>query len=263
MSAIARAPFAPSPGLRALGRRGLARHPELWVYGLACCAGIALVLDVLASGAGPDAHAHHGHHQHAPPPRSVTETWLIEWRAWVVMVLAMMLPVAAPYARRVAMRSLWRRRHRAMACFLLGYVAVWLAVGAVLIGVLVIAGRPQPGPAVLAIALLAAAAWQVSRPRRRTMRRCGALPPAAARGWRADRDCTQVGARIGLRCTFTCGPVMFAMAVGHGLILMAGLLALLLSERARGPNPQWRAGRPFEAWCLVAFAAAAGAAAIT
>jgi hypothetical protein len=63
---------------------------------------------------------------------------------------------------------------------------------------------------------------------------------------------------IGSRCMFTCGPVMLAMAVGHSLLLMCGLLALLLSERARGPNPERRAGRPLEAWWLVAFAAAAG-----
>jgi hypothetical protein len=55
---------------------------------------------------------------------------------------------------------------------------------------------------------------------------------------------------------------MLAMAVGHGLLLMGALLALLLSERARGPNPDRRAGRPLEAWCLVAFACVAGVAAI-
>ena len=47
---------------------------------------------------------------------------------------------------------------------------------------------------------------------------------------------------------------MAVMAVGHSLVLMACLTALLLTERARGPNPQQRAGRPFEAWCLAALA---------
>lgn len=178
------------------------------------------------------------------------------------MVLAMMLPIVAPHARRVAMRSLWHRRHRAMVWFLLGYLAVWFAIGVSLAGVLVAVGQPDPGPAVLAAALLGAAAWQVSRPRRRVMRRCGALRPGAIRGWHADRDCAIAGLRIGLRCAFTCGPVMLGMAVGHGLILMGGLLALLLSERARGPNPDRRAGRPLEAWYLVAYAAVIGVVAI-
>lgn len=225
----------------AAARRRLAWHPELWLYALALCAGLVLAV-------------HAGHH-HAPPTTATPGAWLTEWRAWVAMVLAMMLPVVAPQARQIAMRSLWHRRHRAMSWFLLGYLAVWLAVGAVFLGALVAVGRPQPGPLVLAAALLAAAAWQVARPRRRIMRRCGSLPPAAARGWRANRDCAEAGVRIGLRCTFTCGPVMLATALGHGLALMGGLLVLVLSERARGPNPDRRAGRPLEAWCLVAFAA--------
>jgi len=87
------------------------------------------------------------------------------------------------------------------------------------------------------------------------MRRCGALPAGAIGGWRADRDCARTGVRIGLRCAFVCGPVMLAMALSQSLLLMSGLLALLLSERARGPSPQRRAGRPLEAVCLVALAA--------
>jgi predicted metal-binding membrane protein len=224
----------------ALARRRLVRQPELWLYVLAAGAGLALV-----------AHAHHHH-------RSLLPGWV----GWTAMVLGMMLPVVAPQARRIAMRSLWERRQRAMAWFLAGYLAVWFAVGAVLVGVLLALGLSDPGPAVLAAALLAAAAWQVARPRRRVMRRCGVLRPCAARGWRANRDCAESGVRIGLRCTFTCGPVMFAMVLGHGLALMAGLLALLVSERARGPNPERRAGRPLEAWCLVGFAAVAGLPAI-
>jgi predicted metal-binding membrane protein len=245
----------------ALARRSLVRRPESWLYGVAAGAGLVLVLGIVASGPGSAAHAHH-HHHHGMSMAPAPASWLSEWRGWTVMVLAMMLPVVAPHARRVAMRSLWHRRQRAIAWFVLGYLAVWLAVGAVLVWVLVAAGHPRPGPAVLATALVAAAAWQVSRPRRRVMRRCGALRPTAARGWHADRDCADAGVRVGLRCAFTCGPVMLAMAVSHGLLLMGGLLAVLLSERARGPNPDRRAGRPLEAWCLAGFAAVAGLAAV-
>ena len=82
------------------------------------------------------------------------------------------------------MRSLWRRRHRAIAWFLLGYLAVWPSLGAALVGVLVAIGEPPPA-VVLAAASSRRPAWQVSRPRRRVMRRCGSLPPAAlTRGWR-------------------------------------------------------------------------------
>ena len=49
--------------------------------------------------------------------------------------------------------------------------------------------------------------------------------------------------------------------MSHHLLLMAGLLAVMLTERARGANPMRRAGRPLEAWVLAGFALVAGAAA--
>lgn len=52
---------------------------------------------------------------------------------------------------------------------------------------------------------------------------------------------------------------MVAMAVAHpNLILMAALFVLLHTERARGPNPDRRAGPPLEAWCLAGYAVIAG-----
>lgn len=174
----------------------------------------------------------------------------------MVMVLAMMLPVIAPQARQVAMRSLWRRRHRAMIGYLSGYLLVWAAVGVAIVGALHAADLAHPPVGVTVAALAAAALWQTSRPRRRVMRRCGSVQLGAARGLAADRDCAAAGSRSGLLCAFTCGPVMLAMAVGHHYpVLMAGLLVLLLTERARGPNPAQRAGRPLEAWCLAGYAA--------
>jgi hypothetical protein len=54
---------------------------------------------------------------------------------------------------------------------------------------------------------------------------------------------------------------MVAMALSHSLLLMAGVLAVLLSERARGANPVRRAGRPHEALVLGGFAVVAAVAA--
>ena len=53
---------------------------------------------------------------------------------------------------------------------------------------------------------------------------------------------------------------MLAMALSHSLVLMVGLTVVLLSERARGANPQRRGGRPLEAWVLAGFAAVAAVA---
>ena len=248
-------PSALARELRQLVRIRLIRRPETWLYVIASVGGVGLVVPHVAGGSSVT-HAHDEGHHHASA--SDIAAWLAEWRHWSLMVLAMMIPVVAPYARRVALGSLWRRRQRAIAWFVLGYLSVWLAVGGILAMVLARFDRLSAWP-VVAIALLVAAAWQVSRPRCRVLRRCGSLRAGAIRGWRADRDCATLGLRVALRCAFVCGPVMLAMAVGQSLILMAGIFALLFTERARGPNPDRRAGRRLEASCLVAFAAVVAA----
>ena len=95
----------------------------------------------------------------------------------------MMLPVAAPHVRAVAVRSLWSRRHRSAAS-LPGRVRRRVArrwrraAGG--------ARRPRDAPTStgtwLVGILLVAAAWQVSGPRRRVLRRCGSLRLGSGRG---------------------------------------------------------------------------------
>ncbi len=172
----------------------------------------------------------------------------------------MMLPVVAPQVRRVALLSVRSRRQRAAATFLVGYVVVWLVLGAALVTALAAFGTGQDLTPWLVVTLLAAAVWQVSGPRRRMLRRCASLKLGAAAGLAADLDCARAGVRSGLRCAFTCGPLMVAMALSHSLLLMAGVLAVLLSERARGANPVRRAGRPHEALVIAGFAMVAAVA---
>lgn len=49
------------------------------------------------------------------------------------------------------------------------------------------------------------------------------------------------------------------MALAHSTILMLALTGLLLTERAPGPNPARRAGRPQEAIVLAGLAVGVGA----
>ena len=197
----------------------------------------------------------------SPDAQSPWASWPGAWLHWTLMVAAMMLPVVAPQVRRVALLSVWSRRHRAAAAFVVGYVVVWLVIGAALVTALAAFGSGQDLTPWLVVALLAAAVWQVSGPRRRMLRRCASLKLGAATGLAADLDCARAGVRSGLRCAFTCGPLMVAMALSHSLLLMAGVLAVLLSERARGANPVRRAGRPHEALVLAGFAVVAAVAA--
>ena len=92
------------------------------------------------------------------------------------MTAAMMLPVAAVAADRVAAASLWRRRHVAVVEYLAAYLGVWSLFGLAAIWLVDLVG-PARVPAVsLAIALLAAALWQMTPLRKRAMRRCGRPP---------------------------------------------------------------------------------------
>ena len=227
---------AAAPRLHARARRLLARRPEAGVYAVAAAAGVAVV------GLAAAVPGHHG------APGSVPGAWGL----WLLMVLATMLPVVAPQARRLALRSLWTRRHRAITGFLAGYLALWGVLG-VVVAVPVALGPPPV--AVTVAVLVAGAAWQVAPPRRRVLTRCGSARPAPVRGRAADRACVAAGWRAGGRCVVTCGPAMLAMALAHSLLLMAALSALLLHERARGPNPDRRAGAPEQAWGFLACAA--------
>lgn len=230
-------------------RARLAYAPQTWVYLVAAVAMAILLARHIFPTA--DAGHHHMHASHTPVP-TLLSTWL--W--WTVMSMAMMFPVAAPGARRIAQASLWRRRHIAMAEFLGGYLAVWALVGLAAVWIVSLVWPLGAPRYVVAVALITAAGWQVMPTRRRVLRRCRGPARVNVRGWRADWDCATEGITDGRRCVVTCGPLMAVMAVGHSLLLMACLTVLLMTERARGPNPAERAGRPFEAWCLAALACA-------
>lgn len=228
--------------------RLLAHRPEIWLYGVSVVAGVVVVATAVS------------HSGEEPPGRtSWAEAWslLTAWSGWMAMVVAMMLPVIAPQARHVAVYSLRHRRSRAMVGYVAGYLGLWGLIGAALVVAFYLVGLRHP-PAGLAVgALLGAALWQVSGPRRRVLRRCGSPRLGAPKGFAADVDCVTAGWLAARRCAFTCGPVMVASAATHHhLAVMGAICVLLLTERARGPNPAQRAGRPLEAWALVGLAAA-------
>ena len=150
------------------------------------------------------------------------------WGTWLLMVLATMLPVVAPQARRVSLRSLWMRRHRAITGFLAGYLALWGVLG-VVVAVPVALG-PPPVAATVAV-LVAGAAWQVAPPRRpgpgpvrlspaRPRARPGGRPGVAAgcaraggASSRAARRCWRWRSRTACCSWPLCGP---AAARGRG-----------------------------------------------
>jgi predicted metal-binding membrane protein len=168
-----------------------------------------------------------------------TGTIFAEFGGWLVMVAAMMFPLVLEPVRHVAFRSLRDRRGRAVAGFLVGYSAAWMAAGIVAIGLVLstkasgLLAAELVGPAIFA----AAALWQYSEIRRRALRRCHRTAPLPPRGLRADLACLRFGASHGLNCVLACGLAMFALLMlPHGLLLCGTLAALMFVERG-SPEP--------------------------
>lgn len=170
-------------------------HPEGWALGMAGAAWA-----VVFGHAAPSEHAHH----HADP------SWLTEWWGWMVMVVAMNVPLHVDSIRAVAFGAP-RRRHLAIARFLAGYLAPWAAAG-VPVAWLCTFGPPR-APGVLAVVLIVALFWLLL-PRR--------VPLPGSSG----------GLPVGVRCLSSCGPLMLACALfGHALWLMLGATALGFAQR--------------------------------
>ena len=198
-------------------------HPEWWTAILCGIAWIVMLLHAAQTA---------GHRmRHGMPFRQELAFWL-----W--MVAAMMLPLLLDTVRLAAARSLWPRRHRAIAGFLAGYFAPWLAVG------LAAAWLLQAAPAhttAAALCFAAAAAWRWTPWHQRALAACHRTQPLAPFGWRADRDCLRFGAANGAACVASCWLLMVACALtGHHWLAMTGGLAAGAAER-RSFRPRRRA----------------------
>jgi predicted metal-binding membrane protein len=189
----------------------------------------ALAWVALAAGVGMPA-APPGHENHLHVHGSVAA----QVPGWALMTLAMMLPVALPALRHVALNSIRRRRARAMAAFTVAYLAVWIAFGLVAIaGFRVVALTVMLGPRVLLVlALYFATAWQLTRTKRRAILACKRTVPLPPRGPRADVACARFGVVQALRCVRSCWAMMLVMVVAghHSLIWMVALAPLVWFE---------------------------------
>jgi hypothetical protein len=190
-------------------------HPEWW--SLALC-GFAWAVMLFHNWQ----YVGHGvHHQ---------MTFAQETTSWMLMVAAMMLPVLIYTVRFTAFASLWARRHRAIAGFLGGYFAPWLALG-----IAVAALREWSWAhayAATGLAFGVAALWQRTPMHRRALISCHRSWPLAPLGWRADLDCLHFGTTIGVACVRSCWPLMLGCALAaHSPIALAGCMVVSAVER--------------------------------
>lgn len=200
-------------------RRALRVHPE-WPAALLAAAAWPLALSgstVRATGSTPA----HGH------GTDVTAAVIAGLPHWSVMTVAMMLPIALPAVRHVGRNSLRRRRRRAMAAFLLGYLMVWLLFGA---AALALADAVRPA----AVGLLALAAlWPFTLWHRRMRAGCHRTLPLPPSGFAATRADIRFGLQHGVYCTVSCAPAMLAMAalLHNGVLPMLATTVLLTAAR--------------------------------
>lgn len=214
------------PRLEKLRRIGW-NHPEWWVVAVAAAAWMLMAGMAHPSAAGP----HAGHGGHAGHGHGVL--------GMVAMVIAMMLPLTLANVRHVAWSSLWRRRHRAIAAFLVGYLAVWIVVQAGIAGAWGLMASLTGWATAGGVAMAAAALWEVSPVKRQRLRRCHRTVPLAPRGWRADADCARYGVTTGLSCVTMCWAIMVASAAfAHSFLVMIVLFGVQMSGRyQRRPSP--------------------------
>jgi predicted metal-binding membrane protein len=218
-------------GIRDKLRRIGWRYPEWWVVMAAAVAWIFMVGVSLAGMSQP-----HAGHTGITPGRGHGQGSL----GMVAMVIAMMLPLTLANVRHVALSSLWRRRHRAIAAFLVGYLAVWIVVQSVIVGRTWGLLAPLVGWETMGgIAMVTAALWELAPIKRQRLRRCHRTVPLAPRGWRADAECAHYGLTTGFSCVTVCWALMVAAAAfSHSFMVMTVLFGVQLSGRyQRRPSP--------------------------
>jgi predicted metal-binding membrane protein len=170
-------------------------------------------------------------------PRAIAE-------GWVLMLAAMMAPLTIPALHHVRFTSLARRRGRAIAMFVAGYGAVWVACGILFGATERAALTVSPHSCVpAAIAAVAALVWQASPLKQICLNRCHDNRPIAVFGLEADLDVLRFGLTHGAWCVGGCWTLMLLpMLLPEGqLAAMAAVAVLVFCERLEDPKPpRWR-----------------------
>ena len=163
---------------------------------------------------------------------------------WALMLVAMMLPTLIAPIGHIVKRSFKHRRAWSIALFILGYVAIWMATGGVLLSVRLALSLLVPLSFVPAVVVgLVAFVWQCSPVKQRCLNRNHNHRELAAFGLAADLDALRFGITHGVWCVGSCWALMlFPMLLPEGhLAAMAAVSFLMISERLETPQPlSWR-----------------------
>ncbi|MCA6115188.1 DUF2182 domain-containing protein [Bradyrhizobium sp. WSM 1738] len=169
-----------------------------------------------------------------PIGEDLVSRYLVPQLLWILMVTAMMVPLAAPQIKILAARSPTVRRSRSVSLFLFGFLLRWICVGVGIAAAADLIGWPQSSNRMsVSVLYLAAATWQLTEFKKRALNRCHHVAPARALGRAADRDAMCNGWLHGRYCVSSCLLTMLPVSTSKlGPVAMAAVFALLLAERA-------------------------------
>ncbi len=173
---------------------------------------------------------------------------------WAIMMVAMMLPSAAPM---ILLHEVFSRKNgfssAAPVAFALAYFMLWAAfalLAAMAQAALIEAGLVDAASLALgngrlaAMLLLAAALYELSPLKRRCLSQCQSPAFFLARYWRPGTlGAVRMGLRHGVYCVGCCAGLMLLLFVGGvmNLAWVAALAVVVLAEKSA--PPAWRADR--------------------
>jgi predicted metal-binding membrane protein len=163
---------------------------------------------------------------------------------WALMLVAMMSPTLIIPIHHIRERSFKRRRARSVALFVIGYAAIWMAAGGLLVTATLTLNLLAPGSYLPAVGLgILALVWQCSPIKQRCLNRGHNHRELAAFGITADLDALRFGIEHGVWCVGSCWALMlFPMLLWEGHHAAMGVVSfLMISERLEQPRPlSWR-----------------------
>lgn len=168
--------------------------------------------------------------------------------SWVIMVVAMMLPLWGDAIFHVWRSNLKKKRFYSVCLFVFGSFAIWvpavILVLGIMMGVHLLLGHNALQYSFWLI-LVAVLIWQASPLKQYSLNNCHLRPGLAIFGGRWFRHQIWFGARQGIWCVATCGPLMIlpfvAPTISAHFLLMLGTSVLLIIERFMAARPaKWR-----------------------
>ena len=204
---------------------------------------------LLVNPASATSHAHHPVTASGAAPASLPlllamKSLIFLLAGWALMLVAMMSPTLMAPICHIMARSFKRRRARSITFFVIGYAAIWMAAGVVLIATTFVLKLllPQSSLPVVAVAVIAVV-WQCSPIKQRCLNRNHNHRALAAFGTAADLDALRFGITHAVWCVGSCWVLMLLpllVSYAH-FAVMAVVSFVMIAERFEPPKPlSWR-----------------------